>query len=114
MNWESLAGPGVALGLASLAGYGAYVRLATRFEGQKSESDRRFKEGEDDRKDLRLRLETIDREAVRRTDMAAMKTEIIERVKDVEHTFRNEQAKSVAALGDMFRALLDRALEKRA
>lgn len=113
MNWESLLAPGVGLVLAGLGGYGGYVRLSTRFDGHRTESDRRFKDSEDDRKDLRLRIESVDREAVRKADLATVKTEIIDRVKEVEHTFRNEQAKSVGELREMFGKLLDRALGAR-
>lgn len=113
MNWESLLGPGLGLFLAGLGGYGAYVRLSTRFDGHKSESDRRFGEGESDRKDLRLRLEAIDRDAVRKADLAVVKTEIIERVKEAEHNFRNDQAKAIGETNGLLRTLLGKMVESR-
>lgn len=64
-----------------------------------------------DMRDLELRIE---RECVKKGDLNEVKDQIIERVKEVEHTFRNEQAKSIGAMSEMFRQMLDRFMGARA
>lgn len=61
--------------------------------------------------DLELRIE---RECVKKNDLNEVKDQIIERVKEVEHTFRNEQAKAIGAMSEMLRQMLDRAMGARA
>ena len=60
--------------------------------------------------DLELRIE---RECVKKGDLNEVKDQIIDRVKEVEHTFRNEQAKSIGAMSEMFRQMLDKMIGAR-
>ncbi len=113
MNWESIIMPTIAVALAALAGYGWLRDLRAKFEASTAETSRRFVESEADRKDLRIRLDGLDRETVRRGDLAAVKSEIIERIKDVEHALRGSQATAIGEMRDMVKSLLERALGGR-
>ena len=102
-------GPAAMIGLAMLGGYGWLRDLRAKSEAFSAETGRRFGESEADRKDLRIKLDLLERDSVRRGEMKELKTEIIERVKEAEHTIRGGQAVTIGEMRDMVKALLERA-----
>lgn len=113
MNWESLIGPLIVVALALLGGYGWMRDLRAKFEASSAENGRRFTESETDRRELRKRLEELDRECVKGGRLTEVKAEIIDRIKEVEHALRGSQTTAIGEMRDMMKSLLERALGAR-
>ena len=96
----------VMLAIAAIGGLGGYFTLRATVQAESRENARRFDESEKDRKELRSRIETVDRESVKREDFNRFDDKIGLRFKDLEHAIGNAALKTEAAVKNVLRDLL--------